>query len=200
MRETFADRLDDEEDDASDEAIPLLPLDGPAREAMEDHAFLKFIAEMGLAPPANEQVAHFNRLGIPLVSNVTQRCSLQEQYWRIPVALKARHLRTRIDYLEKSMAAPGRTESSSAAGDDSLRTGSRSSSRASGTSGKRSASPPLGSSANTKRRRIVQSDSEEDGPAPRSIDAGADIDAPESAAASTKASRKRLAILDSDSE
>lgn len=56
LRETFADRLDDEEDDANGEAIPLLPLDGAAREAMEDHAFLKFIADLGLAPPANEQV------------------------------------------------------------------------------------------------------------------------------------------------
>lgn len=55
LRETFADRMDDE-DDADAEAIPLLPLDDAARSAMDDHHFLKFIAQMGIAPPANEQV------------------------------------------------------------------------------------------------------------------------------------------------
>ncbi len=53
LSETLEDR---EEDGGGDEAIPLVPLTETAIASMEDHTFLKFIAKMGLAPPANEQV------------------------------------------------------------------------------------------------------------------------------------------------
>lgn len=92
---------------------------------------------------------------------------------------------------------------------------SRASSRSSNKSGKRSASPPPSSANNNiKRRRIVQSDSESDADnagtlasfkasvdeesAPARVDE--EILSPKSTAASTKASRKRFAIVDSDSE
>ena len=54
LREAREDR-DAGEDDAH-EAIPLLPLTEPSVAATEDHNFLNFMAKMGLAPPANEQV------------------------------------------------------------------------------------------------------------------------------------------------
>ena len=58
MAECLTETLDDreEEDGSSDEAVPLVPLTETANASMEDHTFLKFIAQMGLAPPANEQV------------------------------------------------------------------------------------------------------------------------------------------------
>lgn len=52
----LSETLEDREDGEGDEAIPLVPLTDISNDAMEDHTFLKFIAKLGLAPPANEQV------------------------------------------------------------------------------------------------------------------------------------------------
>lgn len=103
-------------------------------------------------------------------------------------------MRARIDFLEKSIE-----EGAERMETESVRTNSRSSSRASNKSGKRSASPPPSSNANKKRRRIVQSDSDEESDA-AVAGPSIDVEPPESTDAPTKASRKRLAILDSDSE
>lgn len=57
--ECLTETLEDREDGDVDEAIPLVPLTDCAIASMEDHTFLKFIAKVGLAPPANEQVCLF---------------------------------------------------------------------------------------------------------------------------------------------
>lgn len=56
MVECLSETLEDREDGEGDEAIPIVPLTDISNDAMEDHTFLKFIAKLGLAPPANEQV------------------------------------------------------------------------------------------------------------------------------------------------
>ncbi|EFX80319.1 putative TIMEOUT/TIM-2 protein, partial [Daphnia pulex] len=68
LSETLEDREDGEGDE---EAIPIVPLTDISNDAMEDHTFLKFIAKLGLAPPASEQ----------------------EQFWRIPSTLTSADLR-----------------------------------------------------------------------------------------------------------
>ena len=57
LLECLEETLEDRQDEGGDEAIPLVPLTENAIAAMEDHTFLRFIAKMGLAPPANEQVS-----------------------------------------------------------------------------------------------------------------------------------------------
>ncbi|KAI9554386.1 putative TIMEOUT/TIM-2 protein [Daphnia sinensis] len=79
LAECLSEALEDRQDGECDEAIPLVPLTDCAIASMEDHTFLKFIAKLGLAPPANEQ----------------------EQFWRIPSTLMAADLRSRIDFLQK---------------------------------------------------------------------------------------------------
>lgn len=59
LAECLSEALEDREDGECDEAIPLVPLTDCAIASMEDHTFLKFIAKVGLAPPANEQVCFF---------------------------------------------------------------------------------------------------------------------------------------------
>lgn len=55
LREAREDRQEEDGDDAA-EAIPILPLTEAAVTATEDHNFLTFMAKLGMAPPANEQV------------------------------------------------------------------------------------------------------------------------------------------------
>lgn len=73
MVECLEETLEDRQDEESDEAIPLVPLAEGAIAAMEDHTFLRFIAKMGLAPPANEQVCYLFKLII---------LSVKETVWK----------------------------------------------------------------------------------------------------------------------
>lgn len=56
LLECLEETLEDRQDEEDVEAIPLVPLSDMALAAMEDHTFLRFIAKMGLTPPADEQV------------------------------------------------------------------------------------------------------------------------------------------------
>ncbi len=61
MVECLSETLEDREDGEGDEeSIPIVPLTDISNDAMEDHTFLKFIAKLGLAPPASEQVRLFD--------------------------------------------------------------------------------------------------------------------------------------------
>jgi len=170
LLDSLCEAKDDRQSDDTSEAIPLLPLTEDSIKAMDDHNFLNFIAKMGLTPPANEQ----------------------EQYWRIPATLSLEALTARIKLLRdiKNKSEDGGLLTTPANEPEV-------------TSVKRNAADTEESPAVHKRRRIVVSDSSDDEVADdgkQELAADEEMNQSRPASAAAPAGRKRLAIVDSDSE
>ncbi|KZS05201.1 putative TIMEOUT/TIM-2 protein [Daphnia magna] len=175
LAECLSEALEDRDDGECDEAIPLVPLTDCAIASMEDHTFLKFIAKVGLAPPANEQ----------------------EQFWRIPSTLMAADLRCRIDFLKGASVSDsdgGKSESAERIDDIS-----------GNTSAKRLADEAIPLGSHKRRRIVHSESSSSSDAEPQDVeqqevaDPAVVVVETSSTAASTT-SRKRFAVLDSSSD
>ncbi|NWH24419.1 TIM protein, partial [Grus americana] len=93
LRRTAGDR----EEDGVSHPVPLVPLSEENEDAMEDRRFRTLLRQLGLRPPANEQV----RSPSPSLSPFSRSrrgpaaspLSAQESFWRIPAALTPQQLR-----------------------------------------------------------------------------------------------------------
>ncbi|KAF1674096.1 hypothetical protein FQV07_0010548, partial [Pygoscelis papua] len=87
----------DREEDGVSHPVPLVPLSEENEDAMEDRRFRALLLQLGLRPPASEQVRF---LSPSLSPSPRSRCgpaasplSAQESFWRIPAALTPQQLR-----------------------------------------------------------------------------------------------------------
>ncbi|NXX54650.1 TIM protein, partial [Scopus umbretta] len=91
LRRTAGDR----EEDGISHPVPLVPLSEENEDAMEDRRFRALLRQLGLRPPASEQVrspslspsrpSWYGPAASPLFA--------QESFWRIPAALTPQQLR-----------------------------------------------------------------------------------------------------------
>ncbi|XP_022243538.1 protein timeless homolog [Limulus polyphemus] len=82
LESAIEDREDEDENDDEPEAVPLVPLTEDHHQALTNQDFCKLMKTMGICSPANEQ----------------------ETFWRIPVNLSVRMLRTRVNVLNKAIS------------------------------------------------------------------------------------------------
>ncbi|NXN74503.1 TIM protein, partial [Himantopus himantopus] len=93
LRRTAGDR----EEDGVSHPVPLVPLSEENEDAMEDRCFQALLRQLGLRPPASEQV--WSPSPFPSPSPRSRRgpaaspLSAQESFWRIPAALTPQQLR-----------------------------------------------------------------------------------------------------------
>lgn len=75
--------------------VPLVPLSEENEDAMEHRGFRALLREVGLRPPANEQVMPPSPSLSPLLLAQPTESPLcpQESFWRIPAALTPQQLR-----------------------------------------------------------------------------------------------------------
>ncbi|NXK56925.1 TIM protein, partial [Chauna torquata] len=92
LRRTARDR----EQDGLSFPVPLVPLSEENEDAMEDRCFRALLRELGLRPPASEQVQSLSPSPSPSPLPA-QPCSIsplpQESFWRIPATLTPQQLR-----------------------------------------------------------------------------------------------------------
>ncbi|NXR27913.1 TIM protein, partial [Cinclus mexicanus] len=87
----------DREEDGVSHPVPLVPLTEENEDAMEDRRFQTLLRQLGLRPPASEQVRLLSPpCPHPLAPSTALQCpptSAQESFWRIPAALTPQQLR-----------------------------------------------------------------------------------------------------------
>ncbi|NXV50918.1 TIM protein, partial [Uria aalge] len=87
----------DREEDGVSHPVPLVPLSEENEDAMEDRRFKALLRQLGLRPPASEQVRSLSLSPSPSPrsrhSPAASPLSAQESFWRIPAALTPQQLR-----------------------------------------------------------------------------------------------------------
>ncbi|NXY20763.1 TIM protein, partial [Atrichornis clamosus] len=85
----------DREEDGVSYPVPLVPLTEENEDAMEDRRFRTLLRQLGLRPPASEQVRSLSPSPSPgsWHSPAMFPLSSQESFWRIPAALTPQQLR-----------------------------------------------------------------------------------------------------------
>ncbi|KAF1406402.1 hypothetical protein FQV22_0006303, partial [Spheniscus magellanicus] len=91
LRRTAGDR----EEDGVSHPVPLVPLSEENEDAMEDRRFQALLLQLGLRPPASEQVRFLSPSPSPhsRCGPAASPLSAQESFWRIPAALTPQQLR-----------------------------------------------------------------------------------------------------------
>ncbi|NXV86421.1 TIM protein, partial [Calonectris borealis] len=109
LRRTAGDR----EEEGVSHTVPLVPLSEENEDAMEDRRFRALLRQLGLRPPASEQVRSRSLSPSP---SPCSRCgpaasplSAQESFWRIPAALTPQQLRHAAASIAHHSPDPGRS-------------------------------------------------------------------------------------------